>query len=111
MTQKELEKYRFIIKTHDLFGWKKRFLQELEVLEDKICINALEKAKVEEMFSWIELTDEQIILTQKVCALYTKFATELLEVIPISMNRDHALKALLISQHHSLNAIALEQND
>lgn len=45
MTQEELEKYRLMIKTHDLFGWKKKFLQELEKLEDKNCLNAFDKAK------------------------------------------------------------------
>lgn len=48
MTQKELERYRLIIKTHDLFGWKKRLLQELEALEDKICLNAFDEVKTEE---------------------------------------------------------------
>lgn len=48
--------------------------KELEAIEDKLCCNALDKAKAEEMFGWVEITDEQILLNQKICSLYLKFA-------------------------------------
>lgn len=78
---------------------------ELQVLEDKFCFDLLEREKIKGMFGWVELTDEQILFTQKICNLYLEFASKLLEVVPFSPNRDEALKALVRSQHHSLDAI------
>lgn len=79
--------------------------KEIEALQDKECFNELDKAKAEKMFCWIELNDDQILLNQKICDLYFKFAKELIDIVPIGTKRDDALKSLVISEHHSLDAI------
>lgn len=79
--------------------------EKLEAIEDKQCFNALDREKVKGMFSWVEITDEQILLNQKVFDLYLKFAIELLEIVPFGLYRDDALRTLATSLHHSLDAI------
>ena len=85
--------------------WFKGYKKEVEVLEDKICFNALEKVKFEDMFSWKEKTSEQILLSQKICDLYTKFAMDLIDLVPFSSQRDDALKTLFVSKHYSLDSV------
>lgn len=59
---------------------------------------------IKKTFGWTEITDEEILKAQEICAMFEEFAEKLLENMPANLYRDEVVKYLLIAEHLSFDA-------